>query len=726
MSGYAENLTIERIFSDPSLNGKAPKSLTYSPDGTRVTYLQGKKEDYNKYDLWEYNLKDNKNRLLVDSSDIFSGPENLSDEEKARRERMRIFGSGIMSYSWDKEGKALLFPLNGDLYYYNLTNQKTKKLTDTPEFETDAKFSPKGNYVSFIRAQNLYMLDVSTGKETQLTTDGKGVIKNGMAEFVSQEEMGRMTGYWWAKDESKIAFTRIDETPVEEVTRTEIYADEIKTITQRYPSAGTNNVTIQLAVKHLSDMSTTWIDIGSETDIYIPRVKWMNDSTTLTYQWQNRSQQVLTLNAANSKTGESKLLVKEKRDTWVNLHKDLAFLKNGKQFIWASERDGFKHLYLYNNDGTLVKQLTKGEWVVDKLQGIDEKTGKVFFTGRVDSPLERHLYSTSLSSGKPKKPEKVSKREGFHTIKFSDDASSYIDTFSTPNTPSQVSLHKTNGKHITWLEENAVNDSHPLKPFKKEWIEPTFGQLTANDGQTLHYRKYLPANFDKSKSYPALVYLYGGPHAQVVNKSWSRYGMFSQYMAQQGYVVFSLDNRGSNYRGTKFENPIYTKMGTVEVEDQVTGAKYLQSLPYVDNDKIAVYGHSYGGYMALMTMFKAGDYFKAGISGAPVTDWRLYDTHYTERYMGLVPGNEDVYEAASVFPYVDGLKGPLMMYHGMADDNVLFKHSTKLYKVLQDKSLDFEMMNYPGKKHSIRGKKTRIHWNYMMVNFLNRHFGLNK
>ncbi len=725
-SSYAENLTIERIFSDPSLNGKAPKSLKYSPDGSRVTYLQGKKEDYNRFDLWEYNLKEGKNKMLVDSKDIFSGPENLSDEEKARRERQRVFGSGIMEYSWDKEGKALLFPLNGDLYHYQLATKTTKKLTDTDAFETDAKFSPKGNYVSFIREQNIFVLNVASGKELQLTTDGGNLIKNGMAEFVAQEEMGRMTGYWWSPDETKIAYTRVDETPVEAVTRSEIYADNIKMIHQRYPSAGTPNVSIQLGIKGLNDTKTTWVDIGKEKDIYIPRVKWMNDSQTLSYQWQDRAQQTLKLNAANANNGKSTTLLTEKSETWVNLHKDLRFLKDNKHFIWASERDGFKHLYLYKNNGELVTQLTKGEWVVDKLQAIDEKNNKVYFTGRADTPLERHLYSASLNGKHANNVTRISSRKGFHSITFAKDATSYIDKYSTINSPSQVSLHNANGKRITWLVENAVNTDHPLHPYLSDWIEPEFGKLTADDGQALHYRMYKPANFNANKKYPALVYLYGGPHAQVVNNSWSRYVLFSQFMAQQGYVVFSLDNRGSNYRGTKFENPIYRKMGSVEVDDQVTGAKFLQSLDFVDNDKIGVYGHSYGGYMTLMTMFKAGDYFKAGVSGAPVTDWRLYDTHYTERYMGLVPGNEDVYEAASVFPYVDGLKGPLMIYHGMADDNVLFTHSTKLYKVLQDKTLDFEMMNYPGKKHSLRGKKTRIHWHNMMINFFNRHFDVNQ
>lgn len=291
----AKELTLERIFDDPSLAGKAPVKLKFSPDGSRVTYLQGKKEDYNRYDLWEYNLKDNSNRMLVDSQALFSGPENLSDEEKARRERQRIFGRGILEYTWSKDGQALLFPLNGDLYYYQLASGESRKLTDTEAFETDARFSPKGNFVSFIRDQNLYALELASGKEIQLTQDGGGVIKNGMAEFVAQEEMSRMTGYWWSGDEQKIAFTRIDESPVEEAIRNEIYADEVKLFNQRYPYTGTDNVAIELGVVRIDDKQVDWIDLGTDKDIYIARAKWLKDNHTLSYQWQNRSQQELEL-----------------------------------------------------------------------------------------------------------------------------------------------------------------------------------------------------------------------------------------------------------------------------------------------------------------------------------------------------------------------------------------------------------------------------------------------
>ena len=331
----------------------------------------------------------------------FSGPETLSDEEKARRERQRVYGSGIMEYTFSSDGTALLFPLNGDVYYYSLTDQAARRITETPEFETDVKFSPKGNYISFIREQNIFVYDLASGKERRLTKDGGGLIKNGMSEFVAQEEMGRMTGYWWAPNEQNLAFLRVDESPVQVEIRNEIYAEEIKLIEQRYPATGTNNVNIQLATVDVKGKRIRFVDTGDETDIYLPRVNWMPDSQQLTYQWQSRNQQTLELRSYNIKSRRQKTLLTETSDHWLNLNDDLTFLSDGS-FIWASERDGFKHLYYYTKKGELKAQLTKGDWVVDSLKAVDEKNGWVYFTGRADTPLERHLYKAPLSGKSPR------------------------------------------------------------------------------------------------------------------------------------------------------------------------------------------------------------------------------------------------------------------------------------------------------------------------------------
>ncbi len=426
----AETLTIERIFSSPSLDGDAPRSLKVSPDGQRVTFLKGKQTDYERLDLWEYHIESGQTRMLFDSNDLQSGEEVLSDEEKARRERMRLSGSGIVSYQWSDDGKALLFPLGGDVFYHKLGEKGAKQLLDTDAFETDIKLSPKGNYISFIRDQNLYVKHIESGKETAITKEGGDNIKFGMAEFVAQEEMGRMTGYWWSPDETKIAFTKVDESPVDVITRSEIYADDIKLIEQKYPKAGTPNVLVELAIQDINSGDRTWVDLGKDKDIYFARGKWMPNSTTFTYQWQTRDQQTLELRAFDLNSKKENVLLTETSDTWVNLHNDLYFLKDKEQFIWASERDGFKHLYLFNNSGKMVKQLTKGDWVVDSVEAIDTANNRLYFSGRKDTPLESHVYSVPLDGGEI---TRVTELGAYHSAAFSKDASIFIDRFSTIN-----------------------------------------------------------------------------------------------------------------------------------------------------------------------------------------------------------------------------------------------------------------------------------------------------
>ena len=725
----AEKLTIERIFSAPALNGHSPKSLKISPNGKRVTFLQAKANNVNRYDLWEYNLEGNKSQLLVDSDTLFNGEEQLSDEEKARRERQRTYGSGIIEYLFSPNGQALLFPLNGDVYYYRLKDKTVKRLTKTSAFETDIKFSPKGNFVSFIRQQNIFILDINTTKELQLTKDGGGVIKNGMSEFVAQEEMDRMTGYWWSNDEKNIAFLRVDESDVDTVIRNEIYAERIELIEQRYPAAGSNNVKIKLGYVDIKRQKLNFIPLyqgkNNNGDFYLPRVKWLPNSKTISYQWQSRDQKTLHLNFFNLNAKKGKTVLTETSKNWVNLHKDLHFLNDNNSFIWASERDGYKHLYRFNYQGDIVGQLTKGHWVVDSLESIDEKNNWLYFTGRADTPLERHLYKVPLDTKSPEHVVRVSKRNGFHQISFTKNNQFYLDNFSNIATPSTVSMHLATGEHQAWISENIVDEHHPIAPYFDDLILPEFGSLPSsaneeNDSTNLFYKLYKPKNMQPGEKYPVIVNVYGGPHVQRVINKFEGPDM-TQYMLQQGYIVFQLDNRGSNNRGTDFESPIYQQLGKIEVDDQITGVKFLHSLSFVDKEHIGIYGHSYGGYMALMSMFKAGEYFKAGVAGAPVTDWQLYDTHYTERYLNHPMVNSEGYRKSSVFPYIKGLTGPLMLYHGMADDNVLFTNTTKLMKALQDEGKLFELMTYPGSKHSMRGKKVKVHLNRTIADFFDRY-----
>ncbi|BAJ03570.1 dipeptidyl peptidase IV [Shewanella violacea DSS12] len=716
VTGGTMPLSIERLYASPALAGTSPRGLKLSPDGKRVTYLAGRKDDQYFYDLWQMDVASGKQSILLNADKLTIG--ELSDEEKARRERQRIYGKGIMEYFWSDDSQALLIPASGVLYYFSLDDGSVNLLPTGEGFVTDARLSPKGNYVSFVREQNLFVLDLKTSKLTAMTTDGGGAIKNAMAEFVAQEEMGRMTGYWWSPDETAIAYTRIDESGVELVTRNEIYADGIKLTEQRYPYAGKNNVTIKLAVVTLADQKKSWIDLGKEQDIYLPRVSWLPDSKRLSYQWQSRDQQSLDLRVVSlAQIDKSITLVEERSDAWVNLNNDLHFLKQQESFIWASERDGFNHLYLIGLDGKVKKQLTSGDWTVDEVELVDEKTGWIYFSGRKTLVTEKHLYRVPLNGGEV---ESISQRSGMHSPVFAENEAVYLDYFSSLSQPPQISLHGDKGQRLAWVEQNEVDKTHPLYPFFGLWQLPEFGQVKAEDGQALQYRLFKPTNFSADKKYPVVVRVYGGPHAQLVVNSWSDQDYFTQYLLQQGYIVFQLDNRGSAHRGTQFEHVIYQHLGEAEVNDQKAGVDYLRTLAYVDSANIALYGHSYGGYMALMGIFKAPDYFKAAISGAPVTDWALYDTHYTERYLGHPQQNAEGYEASSVLPYVKGYQSGLLMYHGMADDNVLFENSTKVYKALQDEGKLFQMIDYPGSKHSMRGEKVRTHLYRSLADFLER------
>jgi dipeptidyl-peptidase-4 len=705
----AAELTIDRLFDAPALAGPSIVGLKISPDGSRVTYLQGKANDKDRLDLWEYSIRDAQARVLVDSDLLAPVRETLSDEERSRRERQRTAAlSGILEYSFAPSGQAFLFPLGGELYYYDLTKPEAKALTKISHsqgFATDASVSPRSAYVAYVRDQNLYVYDLAKQKEKALTSDGRGPIKNGMAEFVAQEEMDRASGYWWAPDDRHIAFARIDETPVKVTQRFEIAADHVATFAQRYPTAGGPNVLVRLGVSDIRSGAVTWIDLGQNTDIYLARVNWLPDGKTLAIQRESRDQRKLDLLFADIETGHSRIVLTETSKTWVELHDELSFLTQSREFVWASSRDGYRHLYLYDFEGRLLRQITAGAWNVDDfraraIKGIDEKNRLIYFTATAKSPTERQFYSASLDTQDPKKIDRISQEAGLHSITMSSDTGFYVDNFTSGTQPPQVSLHTADGKPLAWLLENRLDAQHPDAPYLADNSVPEFGTLTAADGQTLYYRLFKPLHFDPAKRYPAIVDVYGGPGVQRVLDNWTG-SSFTQILTRAGYVVFQLDNRGSAFRGSAFQAPIHDRLGDVEVTDQVQGARWLGSQGFVDPARIGVWGWSYGGYLSLMLMFKAPEIFRAGVSGAPVTDWTLYDTHYTERYLDTPQGNAAGYEASSVLPFAKNLKGRLLIMHGMADDNVLFLHSTKVFKRLQDLGKPFDTMVYPGAKHGL-------------------------
>ena len=698
-------LEIERLYAAPDLDGPSPLGVKISPDSSRVTFLRGKETDPLQMDLWEYNLADREMRLLVDSTALVPGDETLSEEELARRERLRIVGQrGIVSYRFSPDGNRLLFPLSGDLFLYDLERRETRQLTATEPGETDPKFSATGRYVSFIRDQDLIAIDLESFDELRLTKDGGGLIRNGMAEFIAQEEMDRYTGYWWAPDDSAVAFIRVDESPVHVAERFEIHAEDFKVYEQRYPATGTPNVLVKLGVVAPDGTDLRWMDIGEEADIYLPRVDWFPGSRFLAVQRQSRDQQTVELLKIDTRSGESRVLLTETSGTWINLHNALGFLESRPQFIWSSERSGHAHLYLYDNDGKLLRQLTSGDWdVVDgararsALLHIDEAGDRLFVTGTLDSPMERNVYEVALSGDA--KPRRVSENAGWHAADFADNGEFYVDSFNNADTPPQLSLHRADGSRIAFIEENRLDESHPYYPYLDSRPSIEFGTLQAEDGQALYYRMQKPFGFDAGNRYPVIVYVYGGPMGQNVTNEWS--AGFNEILAREGFIVFTIDNRGTGFRGTAFDAPIYRRMGEVEVRDQMVGVDYLNALDFVDPTRIGVWGWSYGGYMTLMSLFKKPDVFAAGVSGAPVTDWTLYDTHYTERYLGTPQNNADGYEASGVFPYAENLAAPLLLIHGMADDNVLFTNSTKLMKALQEDGRPFDVMTYPGSKHGL-------------------------
>ena len=699
-------LTLEAITGSTSLSGPSLMKAKVAPDGSRVTFLRGKDGDKNRLDLWAYDIATGATAMLVDSNDVLPGAEVLSDEEKARRERQRIASlSGIVDYQWSPDGKTLLFPLGGELYLYDLSKPGkagVRKLTNGEGFATDPKLSPKGGFVSFIRERNLWVIDLATGKSAQLTKDGSAVIGNGVAEFVADEEMDRHTGYWWAPDDSAIAFARIDETPVPVQKRYEVYPDRTEVIEQRYPAAGDKNVLVQLGViAPKAGAKPAWIDLGKETDIYLARVDW-RDAKHVTFQRQSRDQKLLELVEADLGTGKQRVLVTETSKTWVPLHSDLRFLEDGR-LLWSSERSGFEHLYVIGTDGNATA-LTSGAWPIDALLAVDEAAGFVYFSAGKDTPLDLQVYRVPLAGGAI---ERLSKADGMHNATFATNASVYVDSWSNPTTPPQLQLFRNDGSLLaTLLDNDLAKADHPYAPYRDAQRPVEFGTLTAADGTTpLHYSVIKPVGFDPKKRYPVVVYVYGGPATQTVTRAWPGRGdhWFNQYLAQQGYVVFSLDNRGTPRRGAAFGGALYGVQGTVEVDDQLAGAKWLQAQPWIDPARIGVYGWSNGGYMTLMMLSKASDTYACGVAGAPVTDWGLYDTHYTERYMNLPAANADGYRNGRVLTHVDGLKSPLLLIHGMADDNVLFSNSTVLMSALQKRAQPFELMTYPGAKHGLSG-----------------------
>lgn len=724
LPALAERLTIERINADPALSGTTVRGLKMAPDGQRVTFLRGRDTDRFQTDLWEYNLHDKLARRLVDSAAL-APKEELSDAERARRERSRTAAyRGINSYSWSMDGKQLLIPLGKALYLVD-TAQPDKPRRVASGDLLDPKISPKGRYVSFVRGQNLCVIDLATGTERQLTRDGGGTIHNAETEFVAQEEMHQSSGYWWAPDDSAIAFKRFDEAPVAMVRRFEIQANRTDVVEQRYPAAGAANVLVGLSIVSPTGGEPRAVDLGAERDIYLVRADWSADAKHLMFQRQTRDQKRLDLVDVDPATLRQQVLITETAKTWVNILKAPHFLKSRSAFIWESERSGRHHLYLYDLTGKLLHPITRGEWGVDGLLAVDEAAGKVYVDANRDAVTDKQVYALALDGSSADKPQRITHADGWHEASFSDKGEAFVDTFSDNDTPPQVSIHKPDGTRLAWLERNELNASHPYAKYRDAHRPTEFGSMKAADGQTLYYSLMKPLGFDASRKYPVFISVYGGPGAQDVQRRWKR-AFFDQYLAQQGYIVFRLDNRGTARRERAFTDVIYRNLGKHEVQDQLTGVDWLAKQPFVDAKRIGVFGWSYGGFMTLRLLAAGSDRIAAGAAGAPVTDWGLYDTHYTERFIDRPQDNAEGYKQSGVFTHLDGLRSPLLLIHGMADDNVLFTNSTQLMDALQTSGIPFQLMTYPGAKHGLSKPSNTMHMQHLVEEFFNRNLAAPK
>ena len=710
-------LTPERVFASPDLSGPQARGVAMAPDGSAVTYLKAKADDVDVTDLWIAPAAGGAPHLLIDGRALSPDEKALSEAEKSRRERMGLKTRGVVEYHWDEQGKALLVPVQGDLWLYDVGRGRTRRLTQTPGDEIDGKISPKGGFVSYVRDDNLYVTPLTGGPERALTTSGAELKSWGTAEFIAQEELQRETGYWWSPDDRRIALAHVDLSGVDVIDRVDVGANGGTVVHQRYPRVGRPNAVVELYVADVATGRRVKVDLGSSADVYLARVDWAKDARTLYVQRLTRDQKRLDVLAVDPESGASHVILTETSPHWVALSDDMKPLKDGT-FLWSSERDGNRHLYLYGGDGKLIRQVTHGDWPVAELAGVDEVRHVAIFAAGKDTPIERRLYEVSWS--RPAEPKALTPAGGWWTADVAKTGGSFAGTYSDPKTPPRTGLFQADGTLVRWIEANPLDASHPFWPYRDHLAVPEFGTIKAADGQTLYWEMRKPAGFDPTKTYPVIVQVYGGPAAALVQRHWA--APADQLLLDAGYILFSLDNRGTPNRSVAFKTALDRHTGGPDVEDQLAGAAYLKSLPFVDGARLGVTGYSNGGYMTLMLLTAPHSPFAAGVAGAPVTDWTLYDTAYTERYMGTPADNADGYARSQVIARLGDLKpGALLLIHGMADDNVIFENSTRVLYELQQKAIPFEMMTYPGLRHRTGWtSKPMIHRTRATLDFFDR------
>ncbi|HSM61766.1 MAG TPA: S9 family peptidase [Longimicrobiales bacterium] len=702
----AQELSVERIFASSELSPEGLPETRWMPDGRGFTYLAANPQGGT--DLALYDVSAGIARRLVDGSSLVPGGERRPID--------------IEGYEWFADGTRLLVftrservwreNTKGFYFVYDLADGSLQPISIRQGFQMFAKPSPDGTRVAFVRDNDLFMTDLGTGEETRLTRDGSDVIINGTFDWVYEEELGLRDGWRWSPDGARIAFWQLDQTPI----RTFHMIDDLQLYSEPiplpYPKAGDPNSFARIGVLDLGTMETTWMDTGDNPDVYLARMEWAGSSDEVVIQRMSRHQDRIDVMLGDVRTGATRVLFTEESDTWVDVDLDMTWVADGSEFLWTSERDGFEHLYLYARDGTLRRQLTRGPWDAEVPHALTED-GWVYFTAAKEGPLERHLYRVRLSGGDV---ERVTSEEGTHQVDMAPGGRFFIDTRSRNGDPPVISLRTGEGDTVRTLVDNqglrdrlAVSGARP----------PEFFTFRTSDGVELNGWMIKPPAFDASRRYPLVMYVYGGPGSQTAADEWggNRY-LWHQLLAQEGFIVASVDNRGTGGRGRDFKNVTYLDLGSWESRDQIEVAGHLAGLPYVDAARIAIWGWSYGGYMTLMSMMKGGDVFAAGIAVAPVTSWRFYDTIYTERYMRTPRENPDGYRRSAPLENVQGLTGDLLLVHGTGDDNVHFQNSVQLVDRLQAAGKQFRLMVYPNKTHSIAGTDTQVHLYTMMTDFL--------
>ncbi len=696
-------LTVERLFGDPPLAVPPAQRLRFSPDGKHLSWLMPALDQRGRLELWITRTQSPEPRPLLDAR--ASSAQTLSAADRERLERQRQFAAGVTTFEWFPDSQSLLVPMGSSVLRVQLDGE-TADITPPSAELGDLRLSPRGDYLSWVAKGDLWFMHLNSGNVTRVTTGGSDVLTHGLAEFIAQEEMHRFEGYWWAPDESRLIYTRVDSSVIPETHRLEVVQDEVRAVAQRYAYAGGPNARVTLHEFVLASGETRELNPGLASEDYLARINFTGDH--LTVQVQHRDQQWLELRG-QAPNGDFLPWVTETSQTWINLHDNLRALPDGR-FLWTSERDGLARLMIgkpSNRDS--LGYCSPADLHVTNV--VASATSSVLVQGWRELPTERHLFRVDLSNGSA---EKLTTDAGWHDGVVQAAFNLYAHVFSTASTLPELRLLDLDNHRCDTLV--SVPETHVAWNYLPP--VPVFGKIAATDGQEVWWRLTPPTEVKTDQTYPVIVYVYGGPGAQKVCNS-TVPGLIL-LLADHGYGVLELDNRGSAHRGRQFEAPLFRHMGGVEVQDQVRGVDVLREFAWADTSRIGVFGHSYGGFMSLMCITRHPEIFKAAVAVAPVSDWKLYDTHYTERYLGNPSSDDDPYNRSSVLPHLESLNRPLLLVHGMADDNVLVTHSTKVMRELQKHGREFDLMLYPGSRHALQEKDVSIHRFKQLLDFFGR------